>query len=52
MQNRKEKKIFKRNEESLREFWDNKKMHQHPDYRGARKRRERERDRKKYLRRK
>ncbi|WP_374991918.1 hypothetical protein, partial [Escherichia coli] len=41
----KREKRLKTNEESLRELWDNE-MHQHPYYRGARRRREREGDRK------
>ena len=42
----KRKKGLKTNEESLRELRDNVKRQQHPYYRGARRRREREGDRK------
>ena len=36
----KREKRLKTNEESLRELWDNIKMHQHPYYRGAKRRKE------------
>ena len=42
----KREKRLKTNEESLRELWDNCETHQHPYYRVARRRREREGDRK------
>ena len=37
-------KRMKRIEDSLRDLWDNIKMHQHSNYRGPRRRREKERD--------